>query len=85
MRCAIIPCDEFSCPQKFTNRDTINWTFHGKNRTIGLQHKEAHYGRINLYESRRLFPFIQRIKKHIYPLPAFAFFTVPIGEEEPIF
>ena len=24
---AIISCDEFSCPQKFTSRDTINWTF----------------------------------------------------------
>ena len=53
-RCAIIPCDEFSCPIKFTNRDTINWTFRGENRTIGLEHKEVHYGRINLYESRRL-------------------------------
>ena len=53
-RCAIIPCDEFSCPIKFTNRDTINWTFRGKNRTMGLEHKEVHYGRINLYESRRL-------------------------------
>ena len=52
--CAIIPCDEFSCPTKFTNRDTINWTFRGKNRTVGLEHKEVHYGRINLYESRRL-------------------------------
>ena len=51
-RYAIIPCDEFSCPTKFTNRDTINWTFRGKNRTIGLEHKEVHYGRINLYESR---------------------------------
>ena len=51
---AIIPCDEFSCPQKFTNRDTINWTFRGKNRTIGLEHKEVHYGRINVYESGRL-------------------------------
>ena len=36
------------------DRDTINWTFRGKNRTIGLEHKEVHYGRINLYESRRL-------------------------------
>ena len=52
--CAIIPCDEFSCPIKFTNRDTINWTFRGKNRTMGLEHKEVHYGRINLYESWRL-------------------------------
>ena len=51
-RCAIIPCNEFSCPIKFTNRDTINWTFRGKNRTMGLEHKEVHYGRINLYESR---------------------------------
>ena len=53
-RCAIIPCDEFSCPIKFTNRDTINWTFRGKNGTMGLEHKEVHYGRINLYESWRL-------------------------------
>ena len=51
---AIISCDEFSCPIKFTNRDTINWTFRGKNRTIGLEHKEVHYDRINVYESGRL-------------------------------
>ena len=54
-RCVIIPCDEFSCPIKFTNRDTINWTFRGKNAVcwwLGWQGSGRHIKALSLKSSK---------------------------------